>query len=1072
MDLTLSRPVHPGIRFWRKWLVRTLVFAIVTGLTGAAVIYQRWTNPAAVRQLVLEKLAKEFKQTRINLDSARLRLLGGIALSELRLSRSYDNDRTEFLYVPSAVIYHDKEQLLDGKLSIRKIEMYRPRLHVLRGARGGWNISNLLAPTDLAQQMPTVVIHHGTIVFEDQAEAGDAAPLELKDVNFTLVNDPLPKLTFEATGTSDLAGTVRLKGTRNRQSEETALAITAPMVRVGPALIERLGAYEAEIRTHARQLRGLANLEADLTYRPGAERPLTYDVRCRLSQGEFSHALLPVPLDHLEASVRYHDGAIPLATLSARSGPTTLDVTAKDVTPQTGKRTLEGLIRELECRVTHLVVNEKLFGSLPEFLQDIARDYSPAGVANVTFTLARAPDGRWQKHCLFQAVDMQANYEGFRYPVEQVSGTVDAVLASDQDDLIKIDLAGRAGGQPVNAKGQLIGDKPCAVVLDIWGKNLPLDQTMRKALPPKYQELAGSFHPSGRGDFRAYIRRQRHSQRFTNRFIIAFHDATTRYDIFPYPLENVSGTLDIQPDEWEFRDFHGTHKGGIFRTWGRCYPTATGERLEINIKGSNILLDDEIAQALKAEQPDLFHAWQEFAPAGQIDFNGRVERLAGQPADVELTVLPKGCRIRPVFFPFDLEEMVGRVHYQHRWVELDNLQARHKGSILKLARGTIYLKPGGGLWAELLNLQGRPLVPESDFVKALPPSLQQACLAMQLKDPLTLSTQLVLDSGPEPGVPPVIYWDGWANLVDASFHTGVRFEHVTGQVACRGRHNGHHLEGVTGNFILKQATLFDRQRFEDVHSQIEVSSDAPEIIKLPGLYARYCGGEIYGPLRVELGPSLRYEMKLTASQVQLEEFARQNSLGPDAQLSGLASANLHLSGQGADLNNLRGAGNVSVPEGKMYNLPLLLDLLKVIGLRPPDRTAFEEAQANFEINGPRVHVNHIDLFGNAISLRGEGELNLDGTDINLDFNVDWARIPQMLPAGLQQVPHTISDNLLKIKMRGQFGDLHCTKEPVPMLLDPFRKLWGNLWGDGSDQAAEARDKGPVNRTTKYVAPPP
>src|SRR5262249_19902410 len=180
------------------------------------------------------------------------------------------------------------------------------------------------------------------------------------------------------------------------------------------------------------------------------------------------------------------------------------------------------------------------------------------------------------------------------------------------------------------------------------------------------------------------------------------------------------------------------------------------------------------------------------------------------------------------------------------------------------------------------------------------------------------------------------------------------------------------------------------------------------------LYARYCGGEVYGPLHVEFGPTVRYDIRLTAAQVKLEEFGRHN-LGGNADISGMASANLYLTGAGADLRNLRGSGTLEVPTGRRYSVPLLLDLLKVVGLRPPDRTAYDEARADFEINGPRVHVQHIDLFGNAISLRGQGELNIDGSDINLDFNVDWARFNQVLPPGIKSIPPAISDQLLRIK---------------------------------------------------------
>jgi hypothetical protein len=1053
MDHRSHGPGSHALRVWRKWVVRGVVCAVLGSVAAAGVLYQRWTNPAATRRQVIAKLTAQFQDVRVSLDSARLRLLGGIALFDLRLSRTGSTDPGDFLYVPSAILYHDKEQLLDGKLFIRKIELFRPRLRAARGPDGRWNLSGLLKQPS-GEPVPTLVIHQGTIVLEDSRDLPGAPPLELHDVDLILVDDPAAALAFEGSATSDLAGALHFKGTRPRDSEDTALSVEAPAVHVDEALVQRVAAYNADWAAHGRQLRGLAKLDADLVYRPGAERELSYDVRCNLSQGQFSHARLPLPLERIEASLHCVDGRVPLVTLSAHSGLTEVNVTAHDVV-LAGGSTLESWLGDLDLRVRHLAVTPAVFEPLPEEVKDINDLYHPSGRASVAFTFRKTAAGRWEKHCEAEAEDVRANYAKFPYPLEHITGKLIADICSDCDDVLKIDLEGRAAGQPVWLKGEVLGHAPSGVVIDLWGKNLPLDETLIKALPERYQDLAHSFHPSGLGDFKAFVRRARGSREFSNRFVLHFHDARMNYVVFPYPFEEVSGDLDIQPDEWTFHDFHGTHKGGEFQTWGRCLHGAAGERLEIHLKGKNALLDEEMAAALKPEE-ELYHTWKVFAPGGRIDFQGTVERQPGQPSDIDLTVYPKGARIRPRFFAYALDDIHGKVRYARRWVEVDHLRARHGDSTVALGRGTIYLKPGGGVWADLQNLQGQPLLPDADFVGALPVPLREACSALQLRDPLVLNTRLVIDSGPDPAEPPVIYWDGWAGLHDATMVTGVRVDHITGQVACRGRHNGRHLDGVLGNLILKEATVFGNQRFEDVHSRIEVSPDAPEVLKFPGLYARYCGGEVYGPVRAEFGPTLRYEMKLTASQIQLDEFARQNHLGPDAELRGQAGASLYLSGQGCDVNNLRGNGLITVPDGKLYNLPAVLPLLKVVGLRPPDRTAFDELRAKFDIEGMRVHVNTLDLFGDAISLRGAGDLNLNGTDINLDFNVDWARLPQLLPASIQPIPHAISDQLLRIKMRGDLGDLRCTKEPVPMLLERWREM---IYGPHSDTPPEQNAAG-------------
>jgi hypothetical protein len=489
-------------------------------------------------------------------------------------------------------------------------------------------------------------------------------------------------------------------------------------------------------------------------------------------------------------------------------------------------------------------------------------------------------------------------------------------------------------------------------------------------------------------------------------------------------------------------------------------PAATVEekerdRLEIEIMGRNLLLDGDMADALRPDS-DLLHTWNVFAPAGRVDAVAKVVRPAGVKGhpDVDLTVYPKGCSIQPDFFRYALNDLHGKVHYANRWVEVDRVTARHGTSNLSLESGDIYLKPSGGCWARLTDLQCRPLLPDGDFVRALPDTLRQACTTLDLHDPVALKTLLVIDT--TPAAPnPVIYWDGSAHVRNASIRTGLQMTAVTGQVACRGLHDGSQLRGVAGNFLLDGATLLN-QPLRHIQGQLKVEPDTPQVLRLPGLRAEWFGGEIYGPMRVEFSPVLRYETRLTASQVKLEEFGRHN-LGGQSPLSGLASANLYLSGQGTDWNDLSGNGSIDVPDGKMYNLPALLDLLKVVGLRAPDRTAFEEMHAAFDIHGPRVAVNRLDLFGNAISLRGAGEMNLDGTDINLDFHADWARITQALPPGIKDIPPAVSNQLLTIKMRGKLGDVRCTKEPMPVLFGPMRRIWDGVRGPAAPAAADGRN---------------
>src|SRR5438067_1952616 len=104
----------------RKWMVRGLVFGAFGGIAAAALLYQVWTNPTATRRQVHDQLEKTFVGARVSLESARLRLLGGISFTDLRMSRRDDLDQADFLYVPTGIIYHDKERLANGDLAVRK----------------------------------------------------------------------------------------------------------------------------------------------------------------------------------------------------------------------------------------------------------------------------------------------------------------------------------------------------------------------------------------------------------------------------------------------------------------------------------------------------------------------------------------------------------------------------------------------------------------------------------------------------------------------------------------------------------------------------------------------------------------------------------------------------------------------------------------------------------------------------------------------------------------------------------------------------------------------------------------
>jgi hypothetical protein len=1033
---------------WRKWMVRSLVFAVAGVMAAAALTYQYWTNPAVVRKQVIKSLEEHFPGAHVSLESARLGLLGGISFSELRLARRDDPSRTDFIYVPSGTIDLDKEQLLSGTLAIRRLVSYRPVLRLIRDAADAWNMAGM-ARSSSESAVPIIVLQQATLFVEDRKAHPDAPPLKLREANFVLMNDPhqpsaISLLSFKGTAVADLLGTVQVEGTMERLSSAFNAKLQAPSFTIDGALVQRLSTFCPEVGVQARQLTGSGTLQAEISYHPESERPWHHKVHWELAQGKFSHAMLPFPLENLQASVRCLDGQLTLEKLTARFGSAQVHLSGKALSLNLDTDILDGRLE-----VEHLPFSKELFEALPETCRDIEKEYAPQGAFTLAVDFSRRAGQVW-KHGIIQLEDMTGVCARFPYRLEHISGTLEQEIdQSTSVDEVKVDLVGYTGLTPVFIQGEIKGKKPASVALQIRAKDVPIDDKLCAALQPEFQKLARSFDPRGYADIEVHLQRPQGERQFANHYILHFHDAVVTYELFPYPLERVSGTLAIQPDHWEYRDFQGAHKGGAFRSKGRSVHSPRGQGADIEIMGTGILLDPELRAALK--RPALETAWQKLDPGGRMDFKARVQSLPGRnEPDIEVIVTPRGCTLKPAFFPYMLGDVYGTVHYRQHEVDLEKLSARHQSTLVHLERGKVFFNADGSFAVRLLNLLGDPILPDAEFVRALPPALGSACTSLQIQEPLSLlCSNLTVAVPADLRLPPRIDWDGGVRFKDAILRAGVALERVNGMIWCCGEHRDGTFGNVQGNIKLEQASVY-HQTLRDLHSQILVDAKEPDFLVLPNLNAHLYGGDLGGSVRVRIGPSVSYEADLTALQIQLDEFSRVNRLAPNAQQSGPLNARLYLKGQGTDLTGLKGWGSIDVDNGKMYNLPILLDLLKFLSLRLPDRTFFEEAHARFTMDGPRVEISRIDLLGAAISFGGSGTVNLDNSSYNMDLYAVWARIVQLSPPLIKDIWPTVSKQLLKIKMNGKIGQTpHFEKQPVPGLIEPLEKVRERMAGKQS-----------------------
>lgn len=1074
---TMQAARGEDVMAWRKWIVRCIVFGITGACLLAALLYQRWTNPVAVRAQIIAKLSELFPGAEVSVDAARLRLLGGIELTGLRLMRADDPEKHEFLHVPSAIFYHDKEKILDGELSLRKIELHRARLRMRRGTDGRWNLHNLMHTPAAKPQtpIPAIVIHQGTLIIEDRSDPAKHASLEVNDISLTIHNDPLPVVAIRGAANSDWLGKLQLHGQLHRQNLEANLSFHASHIPLTQALVAKFPTPCPSHVLAGLQLNATASVKGQLSYRPN--QPLYYDVHCEVERGTVRHPQLPLPLDQLQAKLHCSSGELRLEKLTARSGNTEVEAHGLALLPCFEQEF------EVQLDLKHVMLGDELAARLPDKIRNLHKMFQPNGPTTIHIACARN-GGKWAPLSSGEPSQVSLRPEGvslafvrFPYPLERAVGAVDYNILNKH---VQVDLTAFTGDKPVFLNGYWSGEGPQVdVKFDIHGAELPIDDKLLKALSfaPNLQKFAESFHATGKFDLKSHLRHEPGASDFRNEYHLHFRDAAIRWDNFPYPLKKVSGVLDIYPDHWEFYQFQGTHNDGHVLVQGKSIPRDDNKGgksfgISLEITGRNIPLDEPLREALRP-MPGLHKAWETFSPDGRLYFTASVKRPTEDIQDLDVHVDARGCTVQPTFFPYRIQEVQGQFHFHRQRLEITNLRARHEQVIIGLDHGAVDLHPRGGYYADFQDVQITGMVLDDEFLQSLPRKLQDCVKSLQMTDPLRIKSRLVVAQPPEQGKPPDVYWDSQIWAYNAKLKAGLEFSKVTGTLACVGRYNGRQIVGVSGNLLLDEATLY-AQPFKKVQAKFQMRESAPDVLLL-NLRAPIFGGDITGQFRVDFNSTLRYELNMTASQINVAEFGSHN-LGPKSQLTGTASARLYLTGMGNSIDALDGNGSIDIPRGHFYNLPFLLDLLKFLGLHWPDRTAFEEFHLTYGVQGPRVSVQKLDLVGTGISLSGKGEYDLHTSKLQLDIYPMWGRVEQLLPVVVRPFPTTLSKNLLTVEVRGKVNastkDIKYQMKPVPVIIDPLLLLRDRMMGQpgGRGETSSISNLGPQSAGTRLIAP--
>ena len=740
----------------------------------------------------------------------------------------------------------------------------------------------------------------------------------------------------------------------------------------------------------------------------------------------------------------------------------------------------------LAGRLDQFKLEESMIRALPKSRQ-FMEDFQPRGLFDVQFEY-QFDGNRITKHIDTQISNLAFNFARFPYPVAGCTGTARWV-----NDHFSYDLKHESRGRIMTAKGFV--DNPGKLstwrcILNVEKGQLPFDPKLQVAIDanPPLAKIVREFNAHGWVAGNALLQKPTPHAEVQKRFNIDLVDMTMRHKRFPYTIENIKGKITTIDKSIRFDQISGSKASGRIVCNGTWNPQ-TG--LNVRCDCNNIELNEELRSALRTE---LQEVWDGFRPRGTV--NAMTVDMMMPPGKKEINVVldstlngvidgirTSNLSIYPTWLPYELDNLVGKLVVGNGMVQLRNFQGQH-GRTFASCNGDGSYSPEG--WhVRLSDVLTRSLRADQQLLSALPESLSRPIQYMKLDGLLNMTGTMTLagqyrkpapqyanaipnqanqpyrqtnqgtfvqqasaaqsiESNPAPKVS--MGWDLRLDMNQAKMFLGIPVENVFGKFDLIGEYDGDQVQ-CRGSVDLDSLTIYDAQItnikgpvwFDNYQALAgglinELSTDRTS----PSIEGEMYGGVVKLDAAISSDREGRFVIQTSLADGNLKQLSQELSPGID-RAEGRTFAALKMQGDASGTHTCRGTGQIHLRDGKIYELPSVMRLLKLLQVRKLNDVAFDSGDIFFDVNGENIDINRMEFNGDAISIIGNGRVTLDH-ELDLNFYSVVGRNRINIPL-ISDLYRRSSQKFLWINVGGTSQDPEITQKILPELNDSLRQLF-------------------------------
>jgi hypothetical protein len=1023
-----------------QWVV---VPVVVVGLIAA--LYFQGRIDEEVRLKIERRFAEHYKDLQVRVHDARLMPGEGIEIRGLSISLPGAKDEQgELLYIDEMVIGCNTEldQLIRYEPRITRITIRRPIIRAQPDAQGKWNVAKLLPFPSFGGPPPRGEFEHATIEFSDPLH-GIGRTFVVRDLNLkfepkpSVANPGKHDFAVEGRLAADYTRSVSLRGQFAADGRSWQAQGKINELDQCPELCQALPPALAKKLLPLASLRAKVSAEYQVAFDASRKDPWRYAISGAVERGRIDDARLPYPLTDLAALFQCDSQGWSIHKLTARNGQTTLSLNMRRDGHQPGAPW------SLSAESRQMALDERLSRALPPTMRGEWWKFLPDGKVNAKLKL-RFDGKEYHPEATVECLGVSFYYHEFPYRLQDAVGEIEF-----KNQVLTAQLKAYSGSREVRIEGELTNPGPKSQGwLRVRADDLPLDEKLFTALKPAAKKIVKDLLPDGAIDLDLYFHRdQPNPAPLHKQLAITFKHCQVCYKHFPYPLQGIRGQLNINDRHWTFSNLEGVNDTGRVRCWGDYLPTTDGgELLTLNFDATNVPLEPELRDALR---PAMQRIWSDLRPQGTVGLTAQVKYFTKSKL---LDVVVHGnaaaadsstpVSLEPVYFPYRLDGVEGAFDYRNGQVTLTKLRAKHGDTTLS-ADGVCDLSSNGSWRFELAPLIVDRMRLDRDLAQALPPRLAEGIAELNPVGMMALNGKLEFSGSGAPQEPLRTKWDMALDLHQVAAQCGVAIENLHGGVRLIGNTTPEGFQS-RGELNLDNAT-YEGFQFTEIRGPIRIDEQGfalgrwahqGEAAKQARrVTAKFYGGDLKADAWSQRGTPRPFEIYAELNNAELQRLTREKFPGRQ-NLSGKVEGVVRLKGAGSGLHNLAGSGRMHLSEADIYELPQMVQLLSLLSVKPPRQSAFSDSTVGFRLEGGRFYFDRLQFEGNALSLYGKGEMDLERrVKAKLYTMVGSHRIP-----GLSEIIGSASQQIMVINAEGPLDQLAISNEVLPGVNDILQQL--------------------------------